>query len=228
MMPPGTRSASLARCSPTRRFSASDSRTQGPAMRKSASEGKRAISSSVRGLDEGPLLRLAFPTPSRIRRGGDESREKRMWPRGARLELGVELAADEPGVVLELNDLDELPVRREAAQPHPVLHEEVAIAIRDLVTMPVPLAHLGHAVDLGGARATSEPTRVGAEPHRAAHVRHVLLRLHEGDHGVVAFRGELGRVAVLQLADVARELDDGCLHAEADAEEREARLARGA
>src|SRR5690349_21480745 len=142
MMPPGMRSARRARCSPTRKFSVSDSRTQGPAMRKSASVGKRAISSSVRCLDEGSFLRLAFPASTRLGRGGNESREERMRPRRPRLQLGMELTADEPGVILELDDLDELSIRREPAEPHPMLHEEIAVAIRDFVTMSVPLAHL--------------------------------------------------------------------------------------
>src|SRR4029078_10984839 len=55
-----------------------------------------------------------------------------------------------------------------------------------------------------------------------------LLRFHERDHRVVALRGELRRMTVVEAANVARELDDRRLHAEADAEERQARLARAA
>src|SRR3954470_3329973 len=144
MMPPGTRSARRARCSPTRKFSVSDSRTQGPAMRKSASVGKRAIASSVRGFDEGSFLRLALALTSapRLRGSRDESREQRVGPRGPRLQLGVELTADEPRVVLELDDLNELAIRGESAQTHPVLHEELTVVIRDFITMAVALAHL--------------------------------------------------------------------------------------
>src|SRR4051812_9780562 len=94
--------------------------------------------------------------------------------------------------------------------------------------MAVALAHLGNTIHLGGARAAGEPARVRSETHRAAHVGDVLLRLHQRDDGVVAFRGELRRVAVLELADVACELDDGGLHAETDAEEWQSGLTRGA
>src|SRR3954451_3031634 len=111
MMPPGTRSARRARCSPTRKFSVSDSRTQGPAMRKSASVGKRAIASSVRGFDEGSFLCLALTPAPGLRGSRDESREERVGPRRPRLQLGVELTADEPRVVLELDDLNELAIR---------------------------------------------------------------------------------------------------------------------
>ena len=47
------------------------------------------------------------------------------------------------------------------------------------------------------------------------------LRRHQRDHRVLALGLELVRVRVGQLADVARELDDRGLQAEADAEERQ-------
>src|SRR3954462_2364775 len=118
-MPPGTRSARRARCSPTRRFNASDSRTQGPAMRNSALLGKRAIAASVCGFDERPLFRLTVATTRRLGSSGDKSREERMRTSGPRLKLRMELTANEPRVRLELDDLDELAVRRESAQSHP-------------------------------------------------------------------------------------------------------------
>src|SRR6185503_1769190 len=82
-----------------------------------------------------------------------------------------------------------------------------------------------HAVHLRRARAARQAAWICAESHRAPHVRDVLLRLHERDHGVVTLGGELRRVAVLETADIARELDDRRLHAETDAEERQSRLA---
>src|SRR6476646_586356 len=151
MMPPGTRSASFARCSPTRRFSASVSSTHGPAMRNSASVGKRTIAASVRGFDERPFSRSTLAAAARLCGSGDEAGEERMRPRRPRLQLGVELAANEPGMRDELDDLDQLAVRREAAQSHSVLHEEVAIAIRDFITMTVSFAHLRNPIHLGRA-----------------------------------------------------------------------------
>jgi hypothetical protein len=47
-------------------------------------------------------------------RRGDVGDEQRVGLGGAALVLGVELAAEEPGVVGELDDLDELAVRRQA------------------------------------------------------------------------------------------------------------------
>src|SRR5438093_4643506 len=111
MIPPGTRSARRARWSPTRMFSASDSSTQGPAMKNSASVRKRTIAASVRGLDERPLAFPCITTPACLRRRGDEPGEERMRTRRTRLQLRMELTADEPRMRLELDDLDELPVR---------------------------------------------------------------------------------------------------------------------
>src|SRR5689334_17135402 len=110
MMPPGTRSARRARCSPTRRFSASDSSTHGPAMRNSASVGKRTIAASVCRFDEWAFSRSAFPTAARLRGGGDEAGEEGMRSRRTRLQLGMELAADEPRMRVQLDDLDKLAI----------------------------------------------------------------------------------------------------------------------
>src|ERR1043166_2205369 len=128
-MPPGTDSARRARCSATRTLSASVSSTHGPAMRKNACVGKSAT--SVGGLHErrGRLPRRAAAALD-LRRGGNEPREEGMRARGTRLELGMELATDEPWVRCELHDLDELSVGGNAAELHSVLHEQLAIRVR--------------------------------------------------------------------------------------------------
>src|SRR6185437_9797093 len=91
--------------------------------------------------------------------------------------------------------------------------------------MPVPLAHLLRSVHRRRTRTVAEPARILAQAHRAAHVRDVLLRLHERDHRVAAIRRELARIAVVQSHDVTSKLDDRDLHAEADAEEWQPGLA---
>src|SRR5690348_6819893 len=111
MMPPGTRSARRARCSPTRRLSASDSSTQGPAMRNSASVGNRAVTASIRRFDERALAGAPAAESIRLRGGGDEASEERVRARGTRLQFRVELTANEPGMAWQLDDLDELTVR---------------------------------------------------------------------------------------------------------------------
>src|SRR5581483_4968186 len=120
---------------------------------------RKCTDTSVGGLVErGGTLAAALALGARG--GGDESGEERMRARRPRLQLGVELAAEEPRMVRELDDLDELAVGREAAQAHAVLDEQLAILIRDLITVPVALAHLRRAVDLRGARAPREPAGI--------------------------------------------------------------------
>src|SRR5256714_5486434 len=107
-----------------------------------------------------------------------------------------------------------------------MLHELVAILVIDLVTMSMSLAHLGHSIDRRRLGSDAEPTRVGAEAHRPAHVCHVLLVFHERDHSVVAIGREFAGMTIRQANYVPRKLDDRGLHSEADAEERKARFAR--
>ncbi len=62
-----------------------------------------------------------------------------------RLELGVELHADEPGMPLELDDLGQLAVRRQAGKMHADALQDLAVVDVDLVTVPVAFADLGLA-----------------------------------------------------------------------------------
>src|SRR5687767_2356851 len=136
MIPPGTRSASRARCSPTRRLSASFSITHGPAMRKSAFAGN-AGDALIGRLHE-RWRRAAALTPAlRLRARGNERREERVRTRGARAELGMELAADEPRVLRQLDDLHERPIGGQAAQPESVLDERLTVDIRHLVAVQI-------------------------------------------------------------------------------------------
>ena len=81
--------------------------------------------------------------------------------------------------------------------------------------------------DLRHARAGAQPRGIGAQTHGAAHVGHVLLRLHQRDHRVAALGREFARVAVRRVRTMLRANSiDRHLHAEADAEERQLALAR--
>src|SRR5204862_7662354 len=109
------------------------------------------------------------PLPLHLRRGRDEAGEERMRPRRPRLELRMELAADEPRMLRVLDDLDQLPVGTHAAEAKAVLGELLAIFVRDLVAVTMPLADLRDAVYLGGLGTALQSRRVRTEPHRAAH-----------------------------------------------------------
>src|SRR5437868_10630810 len=148
---------SSATASPIRRFRSSDSTTQGPAMRNGAAPAAKCCATSVASAGElrrplglgggggaaGAML---------LARRAHEPGEQWVRPRGARLELRMELAADEPGVIGQLDHLDERAVGREAGAAHAVFGEDVAVGVRHLVAVPVPLAHFERPVGLGDTR----------------------------------------------------------------------------
>ena len=153
--------------------------------------------------------------------------------------LGVELNPDEPRVrqlrrpvtvrLRQLDDFDEVTVRVHAREHEACLAEPVAEVVVDLVAVAVALLDGGRpGVDLLRQRALAEGARVGAQAHGAALVGDRLLLGHHRDDRRRVVGVELGRVRLGQPGDVARELDRGDLHPEADAEERDARLARPA
>src|ERR1700737_1418230 len=219
MIPPGTFSAIFASPPPALGLSASLPRTQGPAMRNSLSAGKNSATLFRR------LYRCPFAATSRRRLRlhcrGDEARKERMRTSRARLKLRMELTSDEPRMSLQLHDLDQRSIRRQPAQSQTVLDEPVAVLVVDLIAMAMTLAHLRCGINSCSLRSDTETAWISAKAHRAAHVRDVLLPFHQRNYGVVALRCELARMTVGKPHYVARELDDGCLHTETDAEERQ-------
>src|SRR5690348_1694931 len=219
--------ARSARASPTRRFRSSDSTTHGPAMRNGEAPPKCDAMSVV------PAGQLGWGRPPRERRTralirpvllagrAHEAGEQRVRPRGTGLELRVELAADKPGVIGELDHFPERAVRRQAGAAHPILREHVAVGVRHLVAVPMALADLERSIRLGDPGAGAQLAWVRAQPHGPAQLLDALLRAHQRDHGILAFGCEFARVRVGEFDDVPHELDDRGLQAEADAEERE-------
>ena len=76
----------------------------------------------------------------------------------------------------------------------PAVLEPLAQVVVHLVAVAVALVDDGLAVDLAGARVVVQLHGVRAEPHRAAHVAHLLLLRQEVDHRERRLRVELGRV----------------------------------
>src|SRR5437016_14255623 len=137
---------SSASAAATRRFRSSDSTTHGPAMRNGAAPpAAKCGATSVASTGELRPLGLGggghAPGPMLLARGAHEPREQRVWPRGTGLELGVELAADEPRVVGQLDHLHEPAVGRDTGAPHAVFGDHVALGGRHLVSLRVAVAH---------------------------------------------------------------------------------------
>ena len=167
--------------------------------------------------------------PRPLQRGGDELAEERRRPRRPRLELRMELRRDEPRVVGELDDLDEPALLERPADDEAALDELLAVRVVDLVAVPVALGdHRLAAVDLARVRPFGELDGLRAEAHRAAEILDLLLLGQQVDHRIRRLGIHLRRVRAVEAADVPRELRDGDVHAEADAEVRDLVLARDA
>ena len=95
----------------------------------------------------------------------NEGGEERVGLVGLGLKLRVGLRAEEPRVILELDDLDEIAARIHARDDHAATLELADVGIVDLVAMAVALADAVGAVGLVGERAGRERALVAAEPH---------------------------------------------------------------
>src|SRR5881409_2701927 len=157
---------SSASASPTRRFKSSDSTTHGPAMRNGDAPPPKccAMSVAVAGELRRPLRTgggRRAPRAGVLPRRAHEPGEQGVWPGGSGLELGVELAADEPGMVGKLDHLDQRAVGREPGTAHPVFGEHVAVGVRHFVAVTMPLAHLERSVGLRHPGARAQLTGIG-------------------------------------------------------------------
>src|SRR5579859_4900071 len=137
---------------------------------------------------------------------------------GLRLELGMELAAEKPGMVGYLADLDvglvgSFPGDFEAAG-----FERLFVFAVELVAVAVALADFSHSI--GTVRETILGQHAGprAEAHRSAQLVHALQLAQLENHAVGRGWIELGGIGALEAADVARVLDHHGLHAQADTE----------
>src|SRR5690242_20365568 len=126
----------------------------------------------------------------------------------------MELHADEPRMLRELDDLRQALVGRHAGEDQAAALEAVAVRDVHLVAMTMALRDRRRAVDRGDLRARPELARIGAEAHRTAEVVALAASLdcvalhplgEKADHRLGA-RAELRRARVVDAGDIAREL----------------------
>src|SRR6188768_4042658 len=207
--------------------SCSDSTTHGPAMRN---RGRSSPTSNPQSFMPARSSGDLFGALGLVReRGADERLEKRMTAPRRRLELRVELDADEPRVhaLRQLDDLGELLPLRDRRDHEARLGETVEVVLVGLVAMAMPLGQ-DVAVDVMGKRSGLDVGALRAESHRAAEVGlggalldravPVFPLVDQGDHRMVGLRIELCAVGAGEAGLVARVLDRRDLHAEADAQ----------
>src|SRR6516162_5470120 len=80
--------------------------------------------------------------PALVHCRADEGGEQRVRLERPRLELGVELHADEPGMILVLDHLGQQAVGRHSGEAHAMLLEPPAVAGVDLVAVAMALGNL--------------------------------------------------------------------------------------
>src|SRR4051794_15624918 len=231
--PVSRRLSSSSTSSPSSRSSAASQSATGRSCREGLSISQSATKSSwscalLSGPDLLPHAGLEFRRPLErpLARGAHEVPEQRLRAQRARLELGVVLRGHEEWVVGQLDDFDEAVVGRGPGAHEARMLEPLAEGVVHLVAVAVALVDHGLAVDLAGAGAVVELHGVGAEPHRATHVADLLLLRQEVDDREWRLGVELGGVRALHAGHVPREVGDGDLHAQADAQVRHAVLAR--
>src|SRR5438128_11683168 len=99
-------------------------------------------------------------------------------------EFRVELRGDEPGVVAQLDDLDQPVVGRGPAKDHARFPHRLSVGVVELETMPVALIDDWFGVRLGRQRAGLELARIETKPQRATLAGAVALLRQRVDHWV--------------------------------------------
>src|SRR5271166_2853548 len=87
-------------------------------------------------------------------------------------------------------------IGREAGRDEADLLEALAIIVVYLIAMAMALGNRVLAIERHRERARLDVARPRAEPHRAAHLRDVLLRIHDVDDLVGRVGIDLGRFAL--------------------------------
>ena len=98
---------------------------------------------------------------------------------GTALKLWMELAAKHEGMVLDLGNLDQSFVRREAGQHQARFGEWLSIFVVKLKTMPVSLVDDFSLVSPGRKGAFYQAAGITAQAHRASQVGNISLVGHQ-------------------------------------------------
>ncbi len=132
--------------------------------------------------------------------GGDEIPEERVGSEGSRFELGMKLNRQEPGMVRDLDDLDELGVGCATSDEKAGLGQNFFVFPIELEAVAVALGYLQSAIGPMGQRPGFENTGISAQAHGPAQLFdiHEVLELDdEPGRGIhVAFcRAGIGQTA---------------------------------
>src|SRR3954447_14103776 len=148
-----------------------------------------------------------------------------MWFERLRLELGMELAAEIPGMIGDLADLNVNAVGSLPGKLETVRRQEALELTIEFISMAMPLADLSRTISSAGEAALRQFARIGSKAHGAAEFIYTFQFTKFIDYAIGRRRIELGRVRSLEPAYVASILNDHCLHAETNPEVRHFLLA---
>src|SRR5450432_3236170 len=224
----------------------SDSTTHGPAIRNRglsspASNPHRFMVKVRLSGDELRARPHRITTDSAVplERGVDVGDEQWMAAARIRRELGVELTAEKPRMVTQLDHFAQVAgggALRPRTDREPGGFDSRQIVVVDLVAMAMALGNRRRAIDLVRKRSGHDLARLRSEAHGAPEVGRLVAALDgavavlpfadQRDDGMRRPRIELRAVGAFQTRLVASVFDDGELHAEADAKIRNAVFAR--
>src|SRR6516165_12369558 len=148
----------------------------------------------------------------------NEGLEERMRLHGLRFELRVELAAQIPGVIRDLADLDVGAVRCFPGDAQPGGLQSVFILAVELVAVAVAFVDFALAIGLTRKAVFGQTAGPASQPHGASKLIDALQFAQLKNHTMRRAGVEFGRIGVGETADIARVFDHQGLHAEADAE----------
>src|SRR5581483_11342193 len=114
----------------------------------------------------------------------DKRREQRMRLQRLRLELGMELAAQEVRMVRDLHNLHVRPIRRRPRDLQPRGGQRLFVLAVELVTVPMTFADLLRAISLRRQRSRLQLARPRAQAHGSAQLLHSAQLAQLVDHPV--------------------------------------------
>jgi len=137
-----------------------------------------------------PLARRKTPRSNWPAAAGrmNEASEQGMTIKGAGLELGVELHPHKPGMVAQLNDLDQSAIRRQTAENQAFGQEHLTIGVIELIPVAMTFGDLLLPIQLRppGCRPGACTDMSQGASYRL--FSPPLLLIHQGNDGMQAYR----------------------------------------
>ena len=131
---------------------------------------------------------------------------------GTGLELWMELTADKPRMVFELNDLYQSLVWGKTAQNHSLSTKDFTVTIIKFITMSMALGDLLAAIEFKGQGTFLKDAGIAPKPHSASLFLNLPLRVHQVNDRMGSMFIKLAGVGVCEPTDIACKLRYRHLH----------------